>query len=165
MQRHKHVVNIEELEWRSADQGDRFAFDRMAFTGPAGGEMLGCSLFRVPPGKTAFPRHSHHANEEAIFILAGSGTLHLGQEQVAVRQGDYIALPRGAELAHQLWNTTEEPLEYLCVSTMVQPEVTEYPDSGKLGVFAGSAPGGPAAKRVVSGFYRKDSDVDYYEGE
>ncbi len=67
--------------------------------------------------------------------------------------------------AHQMRNTSHGDLEYLCVSTMIAPEVAEYPDSGKIGIIAGSAPGGDKARRSLFRFYKKDGDVDYYEGE
>ncbi len=162
--RHPHIVNAADLEWARSSHGERFAAERKSFTAPAGGEKLGCSLFRVPPGRTAFPSHLHHGNEEALYILAGQGTLRLGAEEHAVGPGDYVALPAGGP-AHQLRNTGAGPLEYLCLSTMIHPDVMEYPDSGKVGAMAGAAPGGDAARRTLRGFYKKGAAVDYYEGE
>ncbi len=40
-----------------------------------------------------------------------------------------------------------------------------YPDSGKVGIFGGAAPGGPKEKRTFSKFLRGDAEVDYYGGE
>ncbi len=40
-----------------------------------------------------------------------------------------------------------------------------YPDSGKIGMFAGAAPGGPKAKRTFSKFLRSDAEVGYFDGE
>jgi hypothetical protein len=48
---------------------------------------------------------------------------------------------------------------------MIEPEVSVYPDSDKVGVMAGSAPGGDPGKRVVAGVYRQNSGVGYYDGE
>jgi hypothetical protein len=48
---------------------------------------------------------------------------------------------------------------------MVEPGVMVYPDSDKIGLFAGSAPGGPKEKRTFSKFLRVDAEVGYYEGE
>ncbi len=56
-------------------------------------------------------------------------------------------------------------LRYLCFSTMVEPDVTVYPDSGKVGIFGGAAPGGPKEKRTLSKFLRGDAEVGYYDGE
>ena len=164
--KHKHVVNQEECEWVESAHGDKFASKRKQLGAPAGGKMLGCSLFRLAPGKTAFPAHTHFGNEEAVYVLAGTGSMRLGDEKVPVSAGDYIAMP-AAGPAHQLINDSEAPLEYLCISTMVHPEAVYYPDSDKVGMMAGSAPGGDSAKRLLGGFgyYRKNSQVDYYDGE
>jgi uncharacterized cupin superfamily protein len=165
MSRPPCIVNANDLEWKRATaRGERFASERKAFTGPAGGQKLGCSLMRVPPGKTAFPHHRHHGNEEAIYILSGTGTLRLDDAEHAVGPGDYIALTAGGP-AHQLIATGNAPLEYLCFSTMLAPEVVEYPDAGKVGAIAGVAPGGDVSQRTVFRFYKTDANVDYWEGE
>jgi len=39
------------------------------------------------------------------------------------------------------------------------------PDSGKYGLFAGSAPGGDQSKRTVFSFHREADSVKYFEGE
>ena len=72
--------------------------------------------------------------------------------------------PASAAGAHRLHNDGDDPLRYLALSTMRDPDVTVYPDSEKIGVYAGSAPGGES-ERDVSGYYRRDDDVDYWTGE
>jgi uncharacterized cupin superfamily protein len=76
------------------------------------------------------------------------------QGRIRVSKGDYVSLPARAEGAHQLVNSSEAVLRYLCSSTMVEPEVMVYPDSGKVGIFGGAAPGGPKQKRIFSRFLR-----------
>jgi uncharacterized cupin superfamily protein len=98
-------------------------------------------------------------------VLEGSGTLGVGGEEVPPERGDYAVLPTGAETAHQLVNTSDEPLKYLCFSTMVEPDVSVYPDSGKVGVVVGAAPGDPKEKRTLNEVFRRGAGVDYYEGE
>lgn len=131
-------ININEIEWQQSKPHGDFQYARKSLTQAASGKMLGASIYQLLPGKKAFPFHFHHANEEAILILKGSGTLRLGNEKIPVAEGDYIALPIGPEHAHQLINTSSESLEYLCFSTMIVPEVSEYPDSKKLGAIVGS---------------------------
>lgn len=103
--------------------------------------MLGASLYKLAPGKKAFPYHCHYANEKAIFIISGKGTIRIGDEEVSIEKNDYIALPPGVEYAHQVINTSNESLEYLCISTMIELKVMEYPDSKKVGVMTGTPPG------------------------
>ena len=76
-----------------------------------------------------------------------------------------MALPANVDGAHQILNTSDEPLRYLCLSTMVEPDILIYPDSGKVGLFAGSAPGGPKGERTLQEYLRDDAAVGYYAGE
>ena len=75
----------------------RFRTTRKQLGSSAGGEKLGCSLYEVPPWRTAFPRHYHLANEEAIYMLEGSGTLRIGREEVELSQGTTWRCPWGAQ--------------------------------------------------------------------
>ncbi len=118
----------------------------------------------LPPGKTAFPYHKHFTNEEAIYVLAGKGTIRLDDKELLVGPGDYIALPPEGP-NHQLVNSGGDDLEYLCLSTMIHPDITLFPDSDKVIAFAGSGPGGDKSTRTFFGIYKANSAVDYYEGE
>jgi uncharacterized cupin superfamily protein len=159
------VVGDQDVEWKEESHGEKFGYRRKSLGSAAGGEKLGCSLYEVPPGRRAWPYHYHLANEEAIYVLEGSGTLRIGGEEVRVCKGNYVALPARAEGAHQLVNSSETVLRYLCFSTMVEPDVMIYPDSGKVGIFGGAAPGGPKEKRNFNKFLRGDAEVGYYDGE
>jgi uncharacterized cupin superfamily protein len=161
--RHPNVVNIDEVEPTQSERG-RFAYTHRALGGAVGARMIGCGLVEVPPGKTAWPYHYHCANEEAMYILSGTGTLRIGDQRIPLRPGDYIAFPTGKETAHQSLNTGDEPLRYLALSTKITTEVVGYPDSGKLGASSVAlGPDGP--KLVVRGLYKADAQLDYYDGE
>ena len=41
----------------------------------SGGAQLGCSVVELPPGKRSWPYHYHLGNEEAVYVLDGSGTV------------------------------------------------------------------------------------------
>ena len=97
-------------------------------------------------------------------MLEGEGTIRLDDEEFPVGPGDYIALLSEGP-AHQLINSGEGDLEYLCMSTMIHPDITEFPDSDKIVAFAGSGPGGDKSIRTFNGIYKTSSAVDYYEGE
>ena len=42
-----------------------------------GAQKLGYNVTAVPPGKRAFPFHSHRVNEEMFFVLEGTGAAAL----------------------------------------------------------------------------------------
>src|SRR6187551_3707032 len=142
---HRPVINLDEvsIEERApffqptGTATERFGSRSGAVGARIGARMLGYNITAVAPGKRAFPLHNHHANEEMFFILQGSGELRVGEERWTIRQGDFIAAPPGGpEGAHQIINTGSDELRYLAVSTMIYPEVVEYPDSRKLGMMS-----------------------------
>jgi uncharacterized cupin superfamily protein len=159
-----NIVNEKEIDWTEQAKGNRFQFRRKSLSSYSVGERLGCSLYEIQPGKSAWPYHYHLSNEEAIFILAGRGTLRIGGEKSPVSAGDYVSLPAG-KIPHQLINDSDEILRYICFSTMNEPDIGVYPDSEKIGVFAGSAPGGAKDKRTYHKYFLEGSDVDYWDGE
>jgi len=156
-------VNETDLEWKTVDHGET-GFRRKRLAAAAGGERLGCSLYELPPGEQSWPFHYHTGNEEALYVLAGAGQLRTADGVASLDAGDYVALPVGEDGAHRVINDGDEPVRYLAVSTMREPDVTVYPDSEKIGVYAGSPPGSDDP-RTVAGYYRRDDDVDYWLDE
>ena len=164
MAKHKHVINLSEvaLDKINAPEGSPFGGLRQRAGAHIGAQKLGYSFFNVPPGKAAFPHHTHTGNEEMIYIIDGAGMLRFGKEELAVTTGTVIACPPGAEYPHQLINTGDKELRYLAVSTMEFPDLCEYPDSNKVGAYATAAVGQQVGFRAL---YVKDKNVNYYEGE
>lgn len=156
-------INADDLSWSTPDDPDA-AWGRKQLGEAADGEAVGCSLYELPPGERSWPYHYHTANEEALYVLSGRGTLRLDDETHPLREGDYAAFPADASGAHRVVNDGDETLRYLVVSTMREPDVTVYPDSEKFGVYVGSPPGG-RERRSLSGYYRIDDAVDYWDGE
>ena len=143
------VANIDDVELVEQRHGEQYSVRMGALARVLGMQRLGCRVCEVPPGKAAWPFHNHHANEELFVILEGHGSYRYGEETHPVRVGDVLAAPPGGvETAHQIVNTSSGLLRYLAISTMEQPEVAEYPDSGKVGVIAGSPPGGASRERA-----------------
>lgn len=116
---------------------------------------LGCGIDTVAPGQQSCPYHFHHGQEEMFVILAGEGTLRVAGEHLALKAGDVVFIPPGPEFPHQILNTSAAELSYLSISTQERPEVCEYPDSGKIGVFANGL-------RHVQ---LRENALDYWHGE
>ena len=122
-----------------------------------GAELLGGSLYELAPGDRLYPYHTHHANEEWLLVVRGEPTLRTPEGEQALREGDVVAFPRGEEGLHQVINRTETPIRVLMLSTMIAPDIVDYPDSGKLG--ARNAKG----ERIMLG--RPGPILDYWDGE
>ncbi|NNE06423.1 MAG: cupin domain-containing protein [Xanthomonadales bacterium] len=163
----KPILNINDLEFMDWGQGERFAARFGLISRRIGANGLGYNLTVVPPGKRAFPFHSHRVNDEMFFIVSGSGQIRIGDKLWDIREGDVIACPPGGpETAHQIINNSDADLEYLAVSTTMSPEVAEYPDSDKVGVIMeleDSKDGMPEIWRLM--MKSESTQVDYWEGE
>lgn len=139
----------ERIEVRRAPLGDRLGLS-----------LIGCNLTVVPPGKAAYPFHSHLANDELFVILEGSGELRLGPQRHPVRAGDVVGCPKGdAASAHQIVNTGATDLRYLSLSSTISPEICEYPDSGKVAAYFDDG------KEGWAHITRKGDERDYWDGE
>lgn len=153
------VVNKDDVEWVERSHGESFGARCAVLGETAGSDKLGCSLYEVPPGRSQCPYHFHTANEEALYVLIGEGTLRTHTGEKPISKGDYVAFPVGKEGAHRITNTSDGTLRYLIFSTKRDPEVYVYPDSDKLAV-RGHAPGTP--NKIL----RTDVEgVDYWDGE
>jgi uncharacterized cupin superfamily protein len=162
----KPIVNLDELSPEHVSHGDKFEVLDGPIGSVVGAKQLGYSLAIVPPGKRAYPFHCHHVNEEMFLVLEGQGMVRIGEHEHPIRKGDVIAaVAGGRETAHQIVNTSDRELRYLMVSTMVPAEVVEYPDSSKVGVYVGAAPGGDAKKRTFSHRGRLGPALGYWDGE
>ncbi len=154
-------VNRDSVDWKTYDHDDH-EFRRKELSNAVAAEKLGCSLYELPPGKRSWPYHYHTANEEAVFVLSGTGTLRAADGETPLESGDFVALPADERGSHQLVNDGDEPLRYLMVSTMNEPDVTVYPEMGKFGVYVGAAPGSREG-RSLEGYYRLNDETDYWD--
>ena len=158
----KQITNLADAKLGPVGNGGKFEGQFASLGALIGARKLGVSVAQVPPGKRAFPKHAHHVNEEMMFVLEGEGTYHCGSESAAIKAGDLIAAPPGdGSTAHQIENTSSAPLRYLTFSTKLEPEVVEYPDSGKFGLssFAGKD------KPTIRYLGRTETSLDYFDGE
>ena len=105
----------------------------------AGGELLGGTMFEVGPGYRG-PYHLHYGNEELVLLVEGTLTLREADGERELRAGDVVVFRRGLEGLHALENRSEEPARFVVFSSMIDPDVTEQPERGMVGVFAGGVP-------------------------
>lgn len=158
--RHKHVVNADEIEPNVIARGKHRA-TRKSFTAAAGNAQLGASLMEIPPGGMSYPIHFHCSNEEAFYVISGTGTVRIGEERVAVKAGDWIAFPVGPDNAHQMINDGDVPLVYLSIGTDHKCDVIGYPDSKKVMAVGGPSWDAPWIFQIV----KKGETLDYWHGE
>lgn len=101
----------------------------------AGAERLAATLYELDPGARVSPLHFHHANEELLFVLAGTPTLRLaaGRERV-LAAGQVVAFPVGPTGTHQVLNWSSPPARVLICATNQLPEVVEQVEDQQLAI-------------------------------
>lgn len=158
------MENIYATDWDAHEDHPGYEWDRIRLARRLGGEMLGASIYSIHPGQMSFPYHFHHSNEEMLIVLDGSVTVRTPEGELPAVRGDAIIFRRGPDGAHQVVNTSSSEARILMISTMVEPEIAEYPDTGKIGVFAGTPPGG-LGKASLRKFLDGSAEVGYFDGE
>lgn len=157
----KPFVNLDGVEFDDVEENGYYASRRALFSAGIGARKLGYNLTELPPGKAQCPFHSHREEEEMFLILEGEGELRFGDRRYKLRRHDVIACPTGgAEVAHQIVNTGTSTMRYLSLSSVSTTEVCEYPDSGKIGVFATTSPTSGLRR-----MFRAETGVEYYDRE
>jgi len=120
--------------------------------GVAGGSIRsGMNYVEVAPGASSCPFHCHGAEEELFVVLAGGGTLRLGEQRHTVQPGHVLARPPGTRVAHQ-FIAGEQGLTMLAWGTRDPNDVVWYPDSRKVNL------------RGI-GIKARIEPLDYWDGE
>jgi uncharacterized cupin superfamily protein len=122
------VPNVFETPSEFEVNGVRMA----SITKEGGAELLGATIYELDPGARWAELHAHFANEELIVVLSGKPTLHTLAGARELAPGEAVVCRRGREGAHRLENASDEPARVLIASTMLMPEVVDYPERGTV---------------------------------
>jgi uncharacterized cupin superfamily protein len=147
-------VHEQQFEYDEADPpGYRAGVARVGAA--AGGKDLVIKAFEIPPGEVLCPYHYEY-EEEWLLVLEGNTTVRTPDGEVPAGRGALMCFPAGPAGAHKVANAGDETVLALMWSSAREPSVSVYPDSDKMGVWAGE-------DHVL--LRRSDGHVDYYEGE
>ncbi len=134
-----NLVNLHGDEW-DVERVVAGVEERLLHVGRrAGGELLGGTMFEVGPGYLG-PYHLHYGNEELVLVVDGVVTLREPGGDRELRAGDVVVFRRGQDGLHALENRSDAPARFVVFSSMIDPDVTEQPERGMVGVFAGGVP-------------------------
>jgi uncharacterized cupin superfamily protein len=86
-------------------------------------------ILRVPPGKHAYPYHSHSAQWEFYHVLSGTGLVRHEGGTTPIEPGDAFIFEPAQP--HQLTNNSAADLILYVVADNPIGESCHYPDSGK----------------------------------
>jgi uncharacterized cupin superfamily protein len=108
-------------------------------------------IARIPPGKSAYPYHSHSAQWEFYHVIAGTGLARHEGGTTPIEPGDAFIFEPGQP--HQLINNSDTDLVVYVVADNPIGESGHFPDSGKWLV--------RSPERCVL----RSNPLDYYDGE
>jgi len=98
----------------------------------AGGiTQFGAYLDRLDPGAWSGQRHWHSAEDEFLYLLSGTASLHDDNGMTDLFPGDAVCWPHGQPNGHHLTNRGDVPARWLIVGTRAQGDVCTYPDEGR----------------------------------
>ena len=99
-------------------------------------KRTGVAIARIPAGKESFVPHAHHREEEWLYILMGEGAALIGEDEVRVGAGDFIAFP-APQVTHHLKNVGGDDLVYLMGGEHAKMDVVDFPTLGRRTVRLG----------------------------
>ncbi|VVD99363.1 cupin domain-containing protein [Pandoraea terrigena] len=103
---------------------------------------FGFHIIEVEPGQETTEYHVHHHEDECIFVLSGTATAVIGDDEFVIRPGDFIGYRKGG-LAHSIRNTGSEVLRCIVVGERLPHDVCDYPRQNKR-MFRNSGIGMPS---------------------
>jgi uncharacterized cupin superfamily protein len=93
-------------------------------------------IYDLGPGQSQCPYHYEYG-EEWLLVVDGNVVLRAPDGEHHLKRGDLVCFPPGPAGAHKLTNRSESPARTLMFSSSRAPAVSVYPDSDKIGVWAG----------------------------
>lgn len=154
-----NIAEVEDLTWISpkakfagASKNISVALGREPFsTDLMKRHPFDLELLRIAAGQTPYPFHSHSAQWELYYVLAGRGVVRHDAGTEPITAGDaFLFLP---DEAHQLINDSGDDLLILVIADNPIGESGYYPDSNKWIVRS-------PERRLMRG-----DALDYFDGE
>ena len=89
---------------------------------------FGVNLTRLKPGAASSMRHSHAKQDEFVYVLEGTPTLHTNEGSMRLEPGMCVGFPAATGNAHHLVNDSGAEVVYLEIGDRTPGEEVVYPD-------------------------------------
>jgi len=89
---------------------------------------FGVNLTHLAPNSSSALRHAHSKQDEFIYILQGSPTLHTDEGRTLLSPGMCAGFKAGTGNGHRLINETSEEVIYLEIGDRTPDDEVSYPD-------------------------------------
>lgn len=89
---------------------------------------FGINLTVLAPGAASALLHHHSAQDEFIYVVAGTPTLLLDDREYPLQAGDCCGFKAGSGIGHQLVNRSAAPVHYLEIGDRTPGDRPFYPN-------------------------------------
>ena len=89
---------------------------------------FGVNLTELAPGAISALLHHHAKQDEFIYILEGTPTLVLGDDEFVMKPGQCMGMKAGSQVPHQLLNRSAEKVVYMEIGDRTMGDEVEYPN-------------------------------------
>lgn len=79
-------------------------------------QAVGVSLSRMEPGMGYPMFHAHKEQEEIVICLKGTGTMLVGDDEIAMKAGDFLRI--SPDVPRAVGNKTNEPCTFLILGAL-----------------------------------------------
>jgi uncharacterized cupin superfamily protein len=148
--------NLHRADYTYEDKPDGYRCGTQRFGPLVGASKISGTVYEVPAGESTVPYHYEYGAEEWLLVLDGTPTLRHPDGEDELEPGDLVCFREGPAGAHKVTNHTGETARVMIISTYSRPAIAIYPDSDKVGVWSTEGP---------EGLYRRETTVEYYDGE
>jgi uncharacterized cupin superfamily protein len=142
-------------EHATEETPDGFRCNAVTIGPKIGAKRLGMTVYELPAGQAVCPYHFEWTDEEWLIVLDGTATLRTPEGERTLEPGDTVCFPAGPEGAHVVRNAGDGVVRVAILSTKNEFGIAEYPDSDKVGVWAGGS----------HYMLRRSDHLDYWDGE
>lgn len=90
-------------------------------------QNFGVNLTQLDPGATSALLHAHTVQDEFVFIVEGTATVVIGEQEYQLSPGECVGFKAGSQ-AHQILNRSSETVTYLEIGDRSRGDAVIYPN-------------------------------------
>ena len=94
--------------------------------------QFGASVDILPPGSKTALKHWHSDEDEIVFCIAGTATVHEGDAVYDLAPGEAASFKAGVERGHFVENRGAGDLRLIVVGTRAPQDTVVYPDHDRV---------------------------------
>ncbi len=90
-------------------------------------QNFGVNLTQLDPGATSALLHAHTVQDEFVFIVEGTATVVIGEQEYQLSPGECVGFKAGSQ-PHQILNRSNAPVTYLEIGDRSRGDEVIYPN-------------------------------------